>query len=564
MNYETFVANFHKHHSENPNACVAKGIDALHDELPDPSTEYERNTLQNTKSLLGQLDALENCEHTFDARLDLDLARLSLQAQVHGLGLQFNDRSNSQQKPSAGDDIGDGIFVLFANDPRPPAERLLNITARLEKVPDYLQKLLRRLDQPIGRWAAMDQEKVAGLPSLFSTLHSWAKETRFSDLARFEKAKSAAENGLQDYQRRLSALPTSAYFHLEETDARAIIRNRGIDLSLSELHAMATSFVQETRLTIEDLRTKLVTKYKLPSDTPTQQVHDFLNKRFRAEAGNLDRILDMYHREKDRILAFIHDRKLFPILPNQELRVLRTPTFMEPSIPAGAMMSPPPFREGTRVSLIYITLRDDLVDEHTQISIPTMMIHEGIPGHHLQLATASTHPSTIRRHFDAMEHAEGWTTMLEDYMLDLGYLEDRTDEARFCGKRDLSRIAARVAIDLYFMTGNRSYLDIGVPCDVSNPDPFEAAGALLYATTGFTPGRVQAELNWYSQERGYPLCYLTGNQLVWQLKSELGVAQQGKRTGQDIDRLFHQTYLQSGNMPVTFLRRVFQHQGYLD
>ena len=36
-----------------------------------------------------------------------------------------------------------------------------------------------------------------------------------------------------------------------------------------------------------------------------------------------------------------------------------------------------------------------------------MMIHEGIPGHHLQLTWAAKHPMLIRRVFDAMDLAEG-------------------------------------------------------------------------------------------------------------------------------------------------------------
>ena len=62
------------------------------------------------------------------------------------------------------------------------------------------------------------------------------------------------------------------------------------------------------------------------------------------------------------------------------------------------------------------------VDHFCDLDVPGMMIHEGIPGHHLQLSTAATHPSTVRRHTSAMDQAEGWTTMLEDYMLDMGYM----------------------------------------------------------------------------------------------------------------------------------------------
>ena len=236
---------------------------------------------------------------------------------------------------------------------------------------------------------------------------------------------------------------------------------------------------------------------------------------------------------------------------------------MRPSIPAGAMTPPAPFRAGTATSLIFLTLSEELLDEHTELTIPVMMIHEGVPGHHLQLATASKHPSLIRRHVMANDHAEGWTTMLEDYMLDRGYLEALADEARFCAKRELNRIGARVAIDLFFMTGERDYLDVGLGIERGQPDPFDAAGELLAVVTGFTPGRVQAELNWYSLERGYPLSYLTGNQLVARLRRDMHAARAADLSSERIDRLFFERYLRSGNMPLSFLRRVLRREGLI-
>jgi uncharacterized protein (DUF885 family) len=270
-----------------------------------------------------------------------------------------------------------------------------------------------------------------------------------------------------------------------------------------------------------------------------------------------------YRTEHERISAFIRQHDLFPVPEDQSLEILETPGFMRPSIPAGAMTPPAPFRAGTARSLIFLTLSEELLDEHTELSIPIMMIHEGVPGHHLQLATASKHPSRIRRHVMANDHAEGWTTMLEDYMLERGYLDHLADEARFCAKRDLNRIGARVAIDLFFMTGERDYLDVGLGLDRGQADPFAAAGELLARVTGFTAGRVQAELNWYSLERGYPLSYLTGNRLVAGLRRDLHEAQASRHDPERIDRLFFERYLGSGNMPLSFLRRVFQHEGLL-
>jgi uncharacterized protein (DUF885 family) len=408
----------------------------------------------------------------------------------------------------------------------------------------------------------VDLEKVGELPRLFATLSDWAAAEGFGGLARLRAARAGAEAALSSYAERLRQMPTTSQLHLRDETARRLVELRGIDWPLERLHRTATDFLAETGGILDELRGRLAEKYDLDPQITVEELHRFLLARYRVDTGgDLSRILARYEEERARILAFIRERDLFPIPPDQDMKIMQTPGFMAPSIPAGAMMPPPPFRPGVSTSLIYLTLSEELLDEHTEIGIPGMMIHEGIPGHHLQLASAARHPSIIRRHFDANEHAEGWTTMLEDYMLDVGYMGDLADEARFVGKRDLSRIGARVAIDLFFMTGDRSYLEVGVDCDLSPEDPFEAAGNLLAAVTGFVPGRVQAELNWYSQERAYPLSYLTGNKMVWQLKRDLWAAQRDKLDQTEADRLFHQVYLESGNMPVAFLRRVFAARG---
>ena len=35
--------------------------------------------------------------------------------------------------------VGDGLFLLFVNDPRPAEQRLENIKARLDRVPEFLE-----------------------------------------------------------------------------------------------------------------------------------------------------------------------------------------------------------------------------------------------------------------------------------------------------------------------------------------------------------------------------------------------------------------------------------------
>ncbi|MDF2634537.1 MAG: hypothetical protein K0R78_1411 [Pelosinus sp.] len=564
--YDVLIEKFHDYFTQDGNACVSLGVNKHLDDLPNPSLENSKRLVAEGQKLLADIISFPRGVLEFEQMLDLDLAALAVDFAIYKHTYTFNGKEELQQKPTAGADISDGLFLLFINDPRPSHERLDNITARLEKVPQYLEQLLSTLDTPVRRWVSMDIEKVSGLPEFFETLYNWAKDEQYSQLERLAAAKKQGEAALEQYIEQLKGMPTTTHFFIGAEQAKKLIKLRGIDKSLAELHTMAAEFLKNVSRELEILRLKLVDKYNLPASTTLEQLQNFLNQQYKVRLEHKNSLSDVivrYKEEKNKIVQYLEEKELFPIFKEQDMQIMQTPAFMAPSIPAGAMVSPPPFRAGTKTSMVYLTLSEELLDEHTELSIPSMMIHEGIPGHHLQLATAANHPSVVRRHFDAMEHAEGWTTMLEDYMLDLGYMGELTDEARFSGKRDISRIGARVAIDLYFMTGDKKYLDVGMEIDVSSDDPFINAGNLLQKVTGFVAGRVQAELNWYSQERSYPLCYLTGNQLVWELKNEMTKAQQGKLEGVELDKAFHNIYLKSGNMPLTFLRKVFEHEKML-
>ena len=571
MSFDAFVRAFHAHRADNPNVRVQLGIEGPLGELPDPSLVWSRERAQGARRLLGELGRVQSSSLPFSDRLDLELAQLMLESEVFELDLELDGKPMLSQQPRAGDEIGDGIFMLAVADPRPAAERLEDITRRIEGIPAYIESMLARLERPVERWVEMDVAKVVELPSLIVSMQVWAREVCWTGDSWLSEVSARASAALQAYAERLRALPTTSQFHVGPSAAARIVALRGIEQSLDELHGMARTFLAETQRELDVLQARLIAKYALPRETSRVELHRFLNRRFRVqiEPGRFDQVLERYRREQDQLLRYIRERDLFPIPEGQSLQILETPGFMRPSIPAGAMTPPAPFRPTTATSLIFLTLSEELLDEHTELTIPVMMIHEGIPGHHLQLSTAAQHPSWIRRHVSANDHAEGWTTMLEDYMLDLGYMADLADEARFCTKRDLSRIGARVAIDLFFMTGERDYLDVGLGIERGQPDPFVAAGELLATVTGFTPGRVHAELSWYSLERGYPLSYLTGYRLVERLRADVHATHRALGFGQDrgdldaarVDRLFFERYLGSGNMPLSFLRRVFREEG---
>jgi uncharacterized protein (DUF885 family) len=544
--------------SEDPNFCVNNGINKNLGDLPDPGKNRRITNQGKIKMLTKILGEISKEELSFDDQVNYELCELIIEQNRLSFELDLDNYPHNMRMPVAADMISGPLFMLFINDPRDPRLRLVNIISRLEKVDGFITSYCRNIFEPVERWVQIEFEKLEGLPTFFNNIIEWAQKVEFKNIDRLKKSVMSANLALKKYQIHLQNTSKSQNIFIGEKQMQLVLNSRGIKLSPDELHQIAKDFIKENLASVEELRTVLVSKYNLEKNSTAEEVQKFLAKEFKVKRTSEDFsfILERYETEREKILTFIRDRNLFPVMDDQDMHLMQTPSFMTPSIPAGAMIPPTPMREGIKKSLVYLTLTEELLDEHTEISIPGMMIHEGIPGHHLQFAWAAENSTTIRKIFGANDLSEGWTTMLEDYMLDIGYAGELESEIRFSGKRDISRIGARVAIDLYLMSGDKKYLDIGVDCDLSSEDPFICAGNLLQAITGFVDGRVQGELNWYSQERGYPLSYLTGNHLVWELKKKFIELKKDSMTEEEIDLEFHTKFLEAGNMPVSILEKI--------
>ena len=533
-------------------------------QLGDPSLEHMQEDTRLAKELLLKIENNQGAD--FDERLDLDLMSRYLRQHIFFNELNQHGQPQRRRQPGGVDGISAGIFQLFVNDERDSHARLEDILSRLQQAPNYLAIELKVISEPIKRWCDIEVEQGEGLPDLFATILNWAQQEKFPQLTKLKSAIHECNEALAQYLKDLQGRTCISDFAIGEDKVKDLLAIRQIHQSPQQLAQMAREFMGQTQALLNELSERLCKKYKLPKGTSESDLHEFLNEKFAAKLtdGKLESVLDYYSQQIESINEFVNKHQLFALPEQQSIKIMQTPGFLEPVIPAGAMWPPLALRDGKKTSLVYLTLKADQLAEHTELGIPVMMIHEGIPGHHLQFATAAHHPSFIRRIFSANEHAEGWTTMLEDYMLDVGYIEaELVDEVRFIAKREMSRLVARVGIDLYFMTSNKDYLNVGLDLSFDSDDVFVNAAKLLKQATGFTDGRVQAELNWYSTEQSYPLSYLTGNQMVWQLKRDIQQANKKGLNELELDQAFHDVYLKSGCMPVESLRKVFIHNGLL-
>src|SRR2546422_598280 len=239
--------------------------------------------------------------------------------------------------------------------------------------------------------------------------------------------------------------------------------------------------------------------------------------------------------------AFIRQHDLATIPPNEELTVIETPSYLRHVIPFAAYNAPARF-EAHKQGFYMVTPVEDkpeMLREHSYPGVRNTAVHEGYPGHHLQLTCASLNPSYARILADATETIEGWAHYCEDMMKEAGFSSDPKTKLR----QLLDQIwrACRILIDVDLHSGKMTF--------------HEAVDLLVREAGMERPGAV-AEVKRYTYNPAYQLSYLIGKYLIIELRNDVK-----KRLGKAYsDKLFHDTILYSGSLPMKYMREIFDHK----
>jgi hypothetical protein len=539
---------------------VTVGIEKNSENFPDLEEESQQRDEAEGIVLINDLRDFDRTGLTIDQKLDLDLAIFLLNQETFQSELLINGEISTSRAPDLAIEISDALFTLFVNDSRDPSVRLDIILQRIQKTPDHIADSIGYLDHPIKRWVENEILLLNDLPDFYSNIVGWADSCNYSKTSELIQAVDQANKSIKSYVKQLKSIPTSTNFSLGDEQTRALIKANGIEMSPEQIKELAVTFLKKNGDDVEFLRSKLCKKYELSEETSALRLQSFLNEKFKLEVtdNDLSSVLDYYKAEKEKMVQFIENKGVFPVIPQNDFLIMKTPKIMEPTVPAGALMPPLRFRSEPLTSIVYLTLDADDMCEHTKLSIPMMIAHEGI-GHHKAYATAYSNSSIVRKHCDYLDVAEGWSTYIERYMIDQGYMGSLTDEANFITTLNFNRIGARALIDLYFMTGNIDYLNVGLVQNLNSSDPFKNAKKFLRELTGFSSDMAEAEVDEYSQSQVTTLSYLVGNYLVNELKSD--VAKKTGLTGLELDQTFHKNFLEYATIPVSFIRKVFKDKG---
>lgn len=257
-------------------------------------------------------------------------------------------------------------------------------------------------------------------------------------------------------------------------------------------------------------------------------------------------LLALYDAIQQRLRAHI-ERTGFVTIPAGvgPIRTRVTPDAMVPLTGDGGSMNPPPPYIADDTGWWNVEHHDPamaLLDRRRRVwtaaqaelvGMGPYAVHEGLPGHHLQLAIARLNPNPLRNVFADAVQNEGWALYAEQLMWEQGGLGP-TPQARAAMLRSWRGRIRRVFYDVNVATGRWTLQ--------------QAADWRMQAAAG--QGRIDPEIqrtvNWPAQL----MCYFTGKEQILALKADC----RARWGGGFSERRFNDELLALGSVPYVFAR----------
>ena len=306
--------------------------------------------------------------------------------------------------------------------------------------------------------------------------------------------------------------------------AAALRHHTTTDLTADEIHQIGLDEVARISAEIESRFNQL----GYPDDTLSNNI-----RRVEQDGGTLSLVGDAARNAVLAEYAHLIDEAesavvdYFDLLPEAELTVAFDS--------GGGTFYLPPATDGSRPGTFFLGTFEQ---EHARYRMPTLAYHEGIPGHHFQIALQQELDDLprFRNVFNFTSYAEGWALYAEYLAAEVGLYED-----------DIYGDIGRLQWELF--RAARLVVDTGIHAKQWGR---QEAADYMTVTTGFPRGMVQSEVDRYIAWPGQATAYKIGQLKILELRdraeTELG-------DGFDL-REFHNVILQNGAMPLTVLEQV--------
>ena len=360
-----------------------------------------------------------------------------------------------------------------------------------------------------------------------------AKLTADAEQALKSKLKPAFESFMQAAQaigakvkrdHGVGTLPQGKAFYDERTAYHTTLK-----LPAADIHKLGLSEVARLSADMEKLKAKMGFKGPLKAfyaDLRTNPRYLYANTD-QGRADYLARSLDLLNAAKVAL------PKTFGALPEADVGVKR----MEPFLESGQTIAfySQPSADGGRPGQVFYNLASMAALPKWQMAALTF--HEGIPGHHLQIAIAQETKSIpdFRKYTFFTAYVEGWALYTEYLAKEMGLYKDDLDEI------------GRITMELW--RACRLVVDTGI-----HAMGWSRGRAIAYftANTALTRENIAREIDRYFVFPGQACAYQIGRNKILELRERAKTA-----LGDRFDiRGYHDAVLQNGALPLPVLETI--------
>jgi uncharacterized protein (DUF885 family) len=491
------------------------------------------------RSVIAELEPLEPVDEVDRVTKEDLLGTLALELEKHDLGFQLRD-VNVLASPVQ------TLRETYDIMPTDTEGDWANVSSRLNSAPTAVEQYIETLRLGISKGIVPAKRQVreviaqsrttADPDGLFAELVGRATdvpESLKADLAKGARASAEAYGVLADFFEN-ELLPAggdkdAVGRELYEVASRSFL---GATVDLDETYEWGVEELQR----MVDEQTSIANEIK--PGASVEEAVEFLSGDPSRKLHGTDALQRWMQETSDHAIAELG--KTHFDIPEQ---IRRLECMIAPSH-TGIIYYTGPTDDFSRPGRMWWSVPEGVTEFDTWRELTTVY-HEGVPGHHLQIAQAVYNRATLNSYRRLLAgtsgHAEGWALYSERLMEELGYLNDPADRL---GMLDGQRMrAARVV------------LDIGVHLEKQRPDgngpwtgdyAFEFMGNNVNMNDEFVRFEVNRYLGWPGQAPSYKV-----GQRIWEQIRDEYKAREGAAFS---PKAFHKKALDLGGVGLDTLK----------
>lgn len=473
-----------------------------------------------------------------DQLISLETLRMSLGLQKFAL----DDYPLWKMYPDALEQPGWTIFTMMVREYAPLEDRMAGISSRMKQMPKYLEQFRERFKDAsaVRPWTLLAINTCDAFPTFISSVKALSLEKTSKDLQdELSGNCDKCAEAIKDHRDWLSTILEGSTddFAMGEESLAKLLRIRGFDLAPSQVVEIAERYLAD----MTEERRAVAKKISPEGDEHT------VTETIREDCGEtFEMVLQETIDEMKNAIGFIKERSLATIDGRAVLDIMETPEFLRSALPVAALLMPAKFEKVQSGAYLMTRPRDaaEIPSLWNRSMIINTTVHEAYPGHFHQGVMSNTKPwmhqlplmfLTSDTMTPSYETGEGWAHYSEKMMYDEGF--EATDHAAMAMLDAGIWRACRAIYDVKLHTGKAT---------------LEEMTKMLAEESNTLMSAAKDDVVGFSRSPGYPLSYLIGKHLVYELRNEVMRA-----SGQGFDKkVFHDLLAENGNLPFNLARRV--------